>query len=62
KPNIILILVDDVGWDDFGYQSSDLSRVTPNLDALASRGVKLGNYYTSNLCTPSRVRIRDLLE
>ncbi|CAM9530978.1 unnamed protein product, partial [Choristocarpus tenellus] len=57
KPNVIFILVDDMGWNDMGYQSTDLAKLTPNLDAMAARGVKLGNYYSNNLCTPSRASL-----
>jgi arylsulfatase B/arylsulfatase I/J len=51
-PNIVFVLVDDWGMNDVGYQSSYL--MTPNIDKLASQGVKLTNYWTSTLCTPSR--------
>ncbi|CAM9439259.1 unnamed protein product [Discosporangium mesarthrocarpum] len=57
QPNVIFILIDDLGWGDIGYQSSDLSNLTPNLDAMAAKGVKLDNYYTSNICTPARASL-----
>lgn len=41
KPNVIFIMIDDMGWNDIGYQSTDLADVTPNLDRLASLGVKV---------------------
>ncbi|CAM9189691.1 unnamed protein product [Choristocarpus tenellus] len=53
-PNVFFILIDDMGYGDIGYQSSDLKEVTPNLDRLASEGVKLTNYYSMHLCTPAR--------
>lgn len=40
KPNVFFFLVDDMGFGDIGYQSTDLSEITPNLDALAAGGVK----------------------
>lgn len=41
KPNVFFIVIDDMGWDDIGYQSSDLKGITPNLDKLAADGVKV---------------------
>ncbi|XP_002733615.1 arylsulfatase B-like [Saccoglossus kowalevskii] len=55
RPHIIFILADDLGWSDVGYHGSVIK--TPHIDALASEGVKLDNYYTSLLCTPSRSQL-----
>lgn len=57
KPNIIHILADDIGWDDFGcYLSKDIK--TPNIDKLANNGVKFTDFYApASVCTPSRVAI-----
>lgn len=56
KPNIILIMTDDMGYRDvgiYGYGAQKL--ITPNLDRLAKNGRRFTNYYTaSNVCTPSR--------
>ena len=41
KPNVFFFLIDDMGYGDIGYQSTDLSELTPNLDALAAGGVKV---------------------
>lgn len=41
KPNIFFFLIDDMGWNDIGYQSTDLSAFTPNMDRLAADGVKV---------------------
>ena len=41
KPNVFFILIDDMGYGDIGYQSTDLSLLTPNLDALMSGGRKV---------------------
>lgn len=41
KPNVFFILIDDMGWNDIGYQSNDLQAVTPNLNKLAAGGVKV---------------------
>lgn len=42
KPNVFFFMIDDMGWNDIGYQSTDLSMMTPRLNALASEGVKVG--------------------
>ncbi len=54
RPNIIHIIADDVGYDDLGcFGSKDIN--TPNLDKLASEGMKFTNFYTPHgTCTPSR--------
>ena len=41
KPNVFFILIDDMGYDDIGYQSTDLQGTTPNLDRLAAGGIKV---------------------
>lgn len=41
KPNVFVFLIDDMGWNDIGYQSTDLSAYSPHLDALAAEGVKV---------------------
>ncbi len=55
RPNILLILFDDVGFMDFGAYGSDTR--TPNIDALAQSGVMLSRYYTSPFCGPSRAML-----
>eukprot|EP00903_Cladosiphon_okamuranus_P009879 g9384.t1 len=57
KPNMFFILIDDMGWNDIGYQSSDLRGVTPNLDKLAAGGVKMTDYYSHTICTPARASL-----
>jgi hypothetical protein len=53
-PNILLIYVDDLGLGDLGSYGHPVIQ-TPNIDALASGGLKLINYYApSALCSPSR--------
>eukprot|EP01034_Spumella_vulgaris_P028548 gene28548-35427_t len=56
-PHIVLFVVDDWGWNDVGYQSTYLKGTTPNIDKLAASGIKLTNYYTHELCTPSRAAL-----
>ncbi len=55
KPNIILILADDMGFSDIGCFGSEVS--TPNLDRLASRGMRLNQFYNNPRCCPSRASI-----
>ena len=53
QPNIVLIISDDAGYVDFGFQGSQVIP-TPNLDQLASRGVRFTNAYIQSVCSPSR--------
>ncbi len=57
KPNVILILVDDMGWTDLGSFGSDLYQ-SPNIDKLAEEGIKFTNSYAScTVCSPTRASI-----
>ena len=57
QPNILLIYVDDLGFGDLGSYGHPVLQ-TPNIDALASDGLKLTNYYApSALCSPSRAAL-----
>jgi len=56
RPNIVLILTDDVGYGDIGsYGSRDIR--TPNIDRLARGGVRLTDFYASPQCTPTRAAL-----
>jgi len=55
RPNIVLLLVDDAGFMDFGGYGGEAA--TPNIDQLAERGVRFTNYHTSPLCAPSRAML-----
>lgn len=44
KPNVVFFVIDDMGYGDIGYQSTDLSELTLNLDKLAAGGVKVWGY------------------
>ena len=52
RPNIVLIVADDVGYSDIGAYGGEIR--TPNLDALANAGVRLTNYHAAPTCGPSR--------
>lgn len=55
KPNIIVIMADDVGWASLGsYHQGIKSIETPNLDNLASQGARLTDYYAQPSCTAGR--------
>ncbi|MCX4092269.1 arylsulfatase [Nocardia sp. alder85J] len=54
-PNIIVVLVDDLGYSDIGPFGSEIE--TPTLNRLAERGVRLSNYHTTPLCSPSRAAL-----
>jgi arylsulfatase A-like enzyme len=57
KPNIILILVDDLGWTDLGCYGSKYYE-TPNIDHLASQGIKFINGYAAcAVCSPTRAAV-----
>ncbi|MFB8168912.1 arylsulfatase [Kitasatospora purpeofusca] len=54
-PNIVVVLVDDLGYSDIGPFGAEVP--TPVLDGLAERGVKLANYHTMPLCSPARAAL-----
>ena len=57
QPNIIFFLVDDLGWADVGCYGSSFYE-TPNIDALATEGVRFTNAYTAcHVCSPTRASI-----
>ncbi len=51
-PNIVIILADDLGWKDVGYNGSEIR--TPHIDALAASGARLDTYYAMPTCSPTR--------
>src|SRR3989304_2986931 len=56
KPNIVVIMTDDVGWGDLGSYGGGAMRgaPTPNLDRLAAEGMRFVNYYGQASCTAGR--------
>ena len=57
KPHVVFVLLDDVGFNDFGYGSTDLGFVTPFLDGLSRDGVRFAQLYAMPVCTPSRAAL-----
>lgn len=55
KPNVVFILVDNVGWGDFGVYGGTIP--TPRIDKLASEGIRFNNYNVEVQCTPTRSAI-----
>jgi arylsulfatase A-like enzyme len=55
RPNIVVILADDLGNADLGYRGSDIE--TPNIDKLANDGVRLESFYGMPVCTPARAAL-----
>ncbi len=55
RPNVVMIVADDMGFSDLGCYGGEIS--TPNLDALAGRGVRFTQHYSAGRCWPSRACI-----
>ena len=60
-PNLLVILMDDVGWGDFGCYGGGVAvgAPTPNIDRLAREGLLLTSCYSEPSCTPSRASLHD---
>lgn len=54
-PNVVVILVDDLGYSDLGCYGSEIS--TPNIDALAARGLRYTNFHSTPMCSPTRAAL-----
>jgi arylsulfatase A-like enzyme len=55
RPNIIVMVADDLGWNDVGFHGGDID--TPSLDRLAAEGVELNRFYTTPICSPTRAAL-----
>lgn len=55
RPNIIVMVADDLGWADVGYHQGPID--TPALDQLAAEGVQLDRFYTTPICSPTRAAL-----
>ncbi|RLD28656.1 MAG: arylsulfatase [Bacteroidetes bacterium] len=56
KPNIILVMIDNVGFPEFGINGNDLVK-TPNLDRFAREGVQFSRFYSNPMCAPTRASL-----
>ncbi len=55
RPNVVVILVDDMGWSDIGCYGSEIP--TPNLDKLAQQGLRFTQFYNTGRCSPTRASL-----
>ncbi len=55
RPNVIVMVADDLGWADVGYHGGEID--TPSLDRLAQEGVQLDRFYTTPICSPTRAAL-----
>lgn len=55
-PNVVILLADDAGWGDYGFNGNQLVR-TPHIDSLARDGVTLTNFYVCPVCSPTRAEL-----
>ncbi|MGV3704198.1 MAG: arylsulfatase [Arcticibacter sp.] len=55
RPNVIIILADDMGYSDIGSFGSEIN--TPNLDEMASQGLKMTQFYNASRCCPTRASL-----
>ncbi len=55
RPNIVLLIADDTGWRDVGYNGSEIK--TPNIDRMAREGVMMEQFYACPTCSPTRASI-----
>jgi len=55
RPNILVVMGDDIGWFNLGaYNGGMMLNATPNLDTLATQGMRLTDYYAEASCTAGR--------
>ena len=55
RPNVLVIIVDDVGFNDLSIFGSEIA--TPNIDALAAEGLLLTNFHVASMCSPTRAML-----
>ena len=55
KPNVVIIVADDLGWADVGFHSNRIP--TPHIDRIAREGIELNQFYVFPMCSPSRKRL-----
>ena len=57
RPNILLIMVDDLGFNDLAINNNNSAISTPNLDELAQQGVRFTRHYAKSVCSPARAAL-----
>ena len=55
RPNIIIIMADDMGWSDIGCYGGEIE--TPNIDRLADNGLRFTQFYNTGRCCPTRASL-----
>lgn len=55
QPNIVVIIADDLGWNDVGYHGSEIK--TPTIDKLAQEGIEFDRFYVCSVCSPTRASL-----
>ncbi len=55
RPNIVIIIGDDIGYSDFGCYGGEIE--TPNIDRIAAEGVRFTQFHTESMCAPTRVAL-----
>ena len=55
RPNVVVMLADDLGWADVGYHGGPIE--TPAIDSLAREGVQLDRFYSAPICSPTRAAL-----
>lgn len=55
KPNIVMVVLDDTGWSDFGCFGSEIN--TPSINSLAAEGLRYNNFHVTPLCSPTRASL-----
>ena len=56
-PNILLVVLDDFGYNDLAINNGSDSLTTPTLDRIAEQGIRFTRHYSESSCTPSRVAL-----
>src|SRR5262245_61327473 len=56
QPNIVILLADDWGFTDVGAFGGEMA--TPNIDALAAKGVRFSNFHVAGSCSPTRAMLQ----
>lgn len=54
-PNLVILVADDLGWNDVGYHGSEVQ--TPNIDQLTRQGIELDRFYAYPFCSPTRTAL-----